>query len=74
MMDTFLYSKCYEWVVVLAIVLKKFSTISDVMRLIRINEMSPTIADSIKSGIGQIDQWATKEWYIYFFLVNLSFI
>lgn len=71
MLDTFLYSKCYEWVLVLAIVLKKFSAISDVMRLVKLNEISPTIADSLKNGVDQLDQWTTNEWYTcLFFKIN----
>lgn len=61
MMDTFLYSKCYEWVLVLAIVLKKFSVIGDMMRLVKLEEMCPQIAESLKKGLHELDQWATKE-------------
>lgn len=62
MMETFLYSKCYEWVIVLAIVLKKFSAINDVIRLVKIDETSAIVADSIKKGIDEINLWASREW------------
>ncbi len=60
--DTFIYARCYEWVFVLAIVLKKFTIISEILNKIRIGEMPDFISDSIKKGISELEKWSECEW------------
>ncbi|CAF0923416.1 unnamed protein product, partial [Brachionus calyciflorus] len=61
LIDTFLYSKCYEWVFILALVLKKFSVVNEVLRLVKNPDVSPLISNSIKKGIKELDVWSQQE-------------
>ncbi len=62
LIDAFLNTKCYEWVFVLAIVLKKFSIINEITRLMKASELPPTVSISIRKGLQELDEWSQNEW------------
>ena len=59
--ETFQVAKCYEWVFLLAIILKNFTILNEIMRQMRTPEIPANIAKSIRDGLVDLDLWARNE-------------
>lgn len=64
LLDTFLYAKCYEWVIILGLVLRKFAVLNEIMRLLKLSDLPPALTENIKQGIADLNNWSKNEWYI----------
>lgn len=62
LIDTFVEAKCWEWVFLLGLVLKRFSIINEIMRMILTNELPPNMVDNLKKGINDLSVWSQNEW------------
>ena len=76
-METFISADCHEWVFLLALLLRKFSVLNEIVRQVRFNELPFQIEHSLKKGLRDLDAWSKNEWYVYlriFFVLQLSFV
>ena len=62
LMDTFIATECYEWVFLLALVLKRLALVNEVMRKLISSEFSKEMSDSLYRGIEALDIWSENEW------------
>jgi hypothetical protein len=56
-------AKCYEWVFLLALILRKVSVLNDIIRQINKSELPFNIEKSLRQGIKDLDLWSRNEWY-----------
>lgn len=59
--DTFVYARCFEWVFVLAIVLKNYTLLGEIISQIKSNDLPPLISSSIQRGISELETWSMNE-------------
>lgn len=62
LIDTFISAKCFEWVFLLGLVLKRFTIINELFRQVNAGEVSSHVAISLKNGIKELDLWSQNEW------------
>lgn len=55
-------AKCYEWVFLLALILRKVSILNDTIRQINKSELPLNIENSLRQGIKDLDLWSKNEW------------
>jgi hypothetical protein len=55
-------AKCYEWVFLLALILRKVSVLNDIIRQINKSEFPVNIEKSLRQGIKDLDSWSKHEW------------
>lgn len=62
LMDTFIESETYEWVFLLALVLKRMAIVNEVMRKYISGELSKEVTSSLKHGLAELKVWSQDEW------------
>ncbi len=62
LIDTFIATECYEWVFLLALVLKRMALINEVMRKLVASELTKEVSTSLRQGIEGLDSWSQNEW------------
>jgi len=67
LIDTFIASECYEWVFLLALVLKRIGLINEVMRKLIASELTKEVSANLRRGIERLDIWSQNEWYCVLF-------
>jgi hypothetical protein len=68
--DTLVYAKCYEWVFLLAIVLKKFTILNEIMSQYKTGDLPEHISTSLDKGLTELDSWSINECCGYRSIVN----
>ena len=61
-LDVFFSARCYEWVFLLALVLKKFTIANEVIRLLKSQELGANLRTSIRKGLDELEEWSHNEW------------
>lgn len=61
MIDAFIAAKCWEWVFLLALVLKRFSIINEIMRMVIADELVTSVVSNLKKGINDLVIWTENE-------------
>jgi RAB6A-GEF complex partner protein 1 len=59
--STFQSVKCYEWIFLLAIILKNFSLLNEIMRQLKSTEIAAGVAQNIRKGLVDLDAWSKND-------------
>ena len=59
--NTFQSVKCYEWIFLLAIILKNFSILNELIRQLKSTEIASGVAQNIRKGLAELDTWSRNE-------------
>ena len=62
LIDTFISANCYEWVFLLALVLKRMAIVNEIMRQLLAEELPEETASSLKQGLKELNNWSKNEW------------
>lgn len=64
-MDAFIAAECYEWIFLLAIVLRRTAIVKEIMRQLISSELPNNVANSLQQGISELNVWSQNEWFVF---------
>lgn len=62
LIDTFISANCYEWVFLLALVLKRMAIVNEIMRQLLADELPEETKNSLREGLKELKIWSQNEW------------